>query len=226
MRRGHRGGEQVAVARPFRRLAAAMATNVTLQIYDRESDPLTAGLTRGRGNRTRARAAICATRPAQRDERAHERPSRSPSMPTTHATNTSERPSGAQGELRAGPDRRAHTSFCRPADDFCMLVGVMASASSSLHPAVADVTARVATRSEHTRAAYLERIAAAAAAGPARGALGCANLAHGVAACGARGAARCCARAARRTSRSSPPTTTCCRRTSRSRPTRRRCGGP
>ncbi len=53
-----------------------------------------------------------------------------------------------------------------------------------VHDAVAEVTERVAARSAETRAAYLERIAAAAAVGPARGDLGCANLAHGVAACG------------------------------------------
>lgn len=57
--------------------------------------------------------------------------------------------------------------------------------SSPLHPAVAAVTERIAARSAPTRSAYLERIAAAAAAGPARGQLGCANLAHGIAACGA-----------------------------------------
>ena len=56
---------------------------------------------------------------------------------------------------------------------------------SSLHPAVVEVTERVVARSAHTRAAYLERIAAAAERGPARGHLGCANLAHGLAACGA-----------------------------------------
>src|SRR3954451_7485467 len=55
----------------------------------------------------------------------------------------------------------------------------------SVHPAIAEVTARVAERSSASRSAYLERIRAAAATGPARGALGCANLAHGVAACGA-----------------------------------------
>ena len=46
------------------------------------------------------------------------------------------------------------------------------------------VTARISARSADTRAAYLERIRAAAAEGPARGELGCANLAHGFAACG------------------------------------------
>ena len=40
-------------------------------------------------------------------------------------------------------------------------------------------------RSANSRSAYLERIRAAAAEGPARGDLGCANLAHGFAACGA-----------------------------------------
>jgi phosphogluconate dehydratase len=54
-----------------------------------------------------------------------------------------------------------------------------------LHPAVAEVTKRVVARSVDTRAAYLERIAAAGERGPARGRLGCANLAHGLAACGA-----------------------------------------
>jgi phosphogluconate dehydratase len=55
----------------------------------------------------------------------------------------------------------------------------------SLHPTVAEVTARIAARSEPARNAYLERIRAAAVTGPARGHLGCANLAHGFAACGA-----------------------------------------
>ena len=54
-----------------------------------------------------------------------------------------------------------------------------------VHPVVNEVTARIAERSAHTRTAYLERIRAAAAEGPARGDLGCANLAHGIAACGA-----------------------------------------
>lgn len=58
-------------------------------------------------------------------------------------------------------------------------------AHTSLHPVVSEVTDRIAARSARTRAAYLERIAAAAAQGPARGQLGCANLAHGLAACGA-----------------------------------------
>ena len=54
----------------------------------------------------------------------------------------------------------------------------------SVHPVIAEVTARIAERSSVSRSAYLERIRAAAADGPARGALGCANLAHGFAACG------------------------------------------
>ncbi|MBC3192384.1 phosphogluconate dehydratase [Pseudonocardia sp. C8] len=57
-----------------------------------------------------------------------------------------------------------------------------------IHPVLAEVTARVTARSATTRAAYLERIRSAAdrgpAAGPHRESLGCANLAHGVAACG------------------------------------------
>ena len=54
-----------------------------------------------------------------------------------------------------------------------------------VHPVVREVTARISQRSANSRSAYLERIRAAAAAGPARGDLGCANLAHGIAACGA-----------------------------------------
>ncbi|MFW5418014.1 phosphogluconate dehydratase [Nocardiopsis sp. CNT-189] len=53
----------------------------------------------------------------------------------------------------------------------------------SLHPRIADVTEALAARSAASRAAYLERIRAAAEEGPARAALGCANLAHGIAAC-------------------------------------------
>jgi phosphogluconate dehydratase len=51
-----------------------------------------------------------------------------------------------------------------------------------LHPVVERVTCRIAARSAGSRAAYLERIAAAAVGGPARGRLGCANFAHGLAA--------------------------------------------
>ncbi|WP_019631343.1 phosphogluconate dehydratase [Actinomadura atramentaria] len=52
------------------------------------------------------------------------------------------------------------------------------------HPVLARVTDRIAARSADRRAAYLRRTAEARAAGPARGGLGCANLAHGFAACG------------------------------------------
>lgn len=48
-----------------------------------------------------------------------------------------------------------------------------------------EVTARISQRSEGSRSAYLERLEAARTQGPARGDLGCANLAHGIAACGA-----------------------------------------
>ncbi|MUL40670.1 phosphogluconate dehydratase [Streptomonospora sp. PA3] len=51
------------------------------------------------------------------------------------------------------------------------------------HPRIAEVTRRIAQRSAATRNAYLERMRAAAAEGPARAGLGCANLAHGFAAC-------------------------------------------
>ncbi|MBS1881946.1 MAG: phosphogluconate dehydratase [Actinobacteria bacterium] len=55
--------------------------------------------------------------------------------------------------------------------------------SSYLHPALEEVTAELAARSRSTRAAYLERLAASSAAGPARGAAGCSNRAHSMAAC-------------------------------------------
>jgi phosphogluconate dehydratase len=53
------------------------------------------------------------------------------------------------------------------------------------HPVLTDVTRRLTERSAATRGAYLERVRAAAQQGPARGGLGCANLAHGFAASGA-----------------------------------------
>ncbi|MBW8729044.1 MAG: phosphogluconate dehydratase, partial [Inquilinus limosus] len=49
---------------------------------------------------------------------------------------------------------------------------------------IAEVTERIARRSHDARSAYLDRIAKAAEAGPARRRLGCANFAHGFAACG------------------------------------------
>ena len=61
------------------------------------------------------------------------------------------------------------------------------TAAPEPHPVLAEVTDRVVARSAAGRAAYLERIRSAAAqgpAGPSRGSLGCANLAHGAAACG------------------------------------------
>lgn len=51
-----------------------------------------------------------------------------------------------------------------------------------LHPVLARVTERIVERSTDSRAAYLERVAGAAALGPARSRLACANLAHGFAA--------------------------------------------
>jgi len=52
-----------------------------------------------------------------------------------------------------------------------------------LHPVVRDVTERIRVRSAETRRRYLERIGGAARRRPARLDLGCANLAHGFAAC-------------------------------------------
>src|SRR5688500_1059930 len=51
----------------------------------------------------------------------------------------------------------------------------------SVHPVVAEVTARIAARSAAGRSAYLERIAQAHHEGPARGDMACSNLAHGFA---------------------------------------------
>src|SRR5699024_681011 len=58
------------------------------------------------------------------------------------------------------------------------------TAHPAIHPTVAEVTRRLAERSSQTRSAYLERIHAAVGRGPSRTSLGCANLAHGFAACG------------------------------------------
>ena len=56
------------------------------------------------------------------------------------------------------------------------------STDPTMNPVVAEVTARLVERSSTSRAAYLTRIRKAADRGPARGKLGCANLAHGFAA--------------------------------------------
>jgi len=57
-------------------------------------------------------------------------------------------------------------------------------ARTPVHPVVEAVTARITARSADTRAAYLERTAAARAEGSVRAGLACSNLAHGFAACG------------------------------------------
>jgi phosphogluconate dehydratase len=56
------------------------------------------------------------------------------------------------------------------------------SQQAGVHAVVEGVTRRIAARSAVRRAAYLERITAAAQRGPARGRLACANFAHGLAA--------------------------------------------
>ena len=56
---------------------------------------------------------------------------------------------------------------------------------TQLNARVAGVTERIAERSRASRRAYLDRIDAAVAKGPTRKRLGCANFAHGFAACGA-----------------------------------------
>lgn len=55
----------------------------------------------------------------------------------------------------------------------------------TLHPTIARVTDRIRARSQDVRGAYLERMARAASAGPARGHLACGNQAHAYAAMGA-----------------------------------------
>ncbi|MDE8349867.1 MAG: phosphogluconate dehydratase [Acidocella sp.] len=52
-----------------------------------------------------------------------------------------------------------------------------------VHPQIQHVTDRIIARSKIARTAYLQRIAQAGQAGPHRQALGCANQAHGFAAC-------------------------------------------
>jgi phosphogluconate dehydratase len=55
--------------------------------------------------------------------------------------------------------------------------------AQTLHPIVAEVTARLTDRSRQARARYLDRVALAAASAPPRSRIGCANLAHTFAAC-------------------------------------------
>jgi phosphogluconate dehydratase len=54
----------------------------------------------------------------------------------------------------------------------------------TIHDRIGEVTDRIARRSTDTRARYLDRLSRQAEQGPRRNKLGCANLAHGFAACG------------------------------------------
>ena len=54
---------------------------------------------------------------------------------------------------------------------------------SSVHARVGEVTERIVKRSHEARRRYLDRIDAASSAAPTRKKLGCANIAHGFAAC-------------------------------------------
>jgi phosphogluconate dehydratase len=58
------------------------------------------------------------------------------------------------------------------------------ASGTTLHARIGEVTERIQHRSQEGRRRYLDRIEAAAAAGPRRQSLGCANQAHGFAACG------------------------------------------
>ena len=60
----------------------------------------------------------------------------------------------------------------------------MSTGSRAINARLGDITQRIVERSRDTRGRYLDRIAAAAEAGPRRARLGCANQAHGFAACG------------------------------------------
>ena len=54
----------------------------------------------------------------------------------------------------------------------------------TIHARIGEVTERIVSRSHEGRSRYLDRIRAAASKQPVRKKLGCANLAHGFAACG------------------------------------------
>ena len=87
--------------------------------------------------------------------------------------------------------------------------------TTSLHARVGEVTERIVKRSRDRRRPYLDRIDHTIGKGPTRKKLGCANFAHGFAACGPED------KHALRDGdapiwRSSRPTTTCFRRISRS----------
>ena len=56
--------------------------------------------------------------------------------------------------------------------------------TATLHPVLAEVTARIEARSADSRAAYLARVEQAISDRPRRRRLSCGNLAHGYAACG------------------------------------------
>ncbi len=56
---------------------------------------------------------------------------------------------------------------------------------SALDARMGEVTERIAKRSRDSRRCYLDRVDAAASATPTRRKLGCANFAHGFAACSA-----------------------------------------
>ena len=53
----------------------------------------------------------------------------------------------------------------------------------TIHARIGDVTERIVKRSHDRRSRYLDRLHALAAKQPTRRKLGCANLAHGFAAC-------------------------------------------
>ena len=57
--------------------------------------------------------------------------------------------------------------------------------ASTLHARVGEVTERIVKRSRDRRRPYLDRIDHTIGKGPTRKKLGCANFAHGFAACGA-----------------------------------------
>ena len=96
--------------------------------------------------------------------------------------------------------RRAETLPARSGGKIHMTIQV--------HARVGEVTNRIIERSRPSRQAYLARLNSAVAKGPARKRLGCANLAHGFAACGT-GDKEALRKGTGPIWRSSPPITTC-----------------
>src|ERR1700723_3768146 len=98
-------------------------------------------------------------------------------------TQTRRRTCTARPKLRRSPvfvraRKRATSRFRRP------ILGKALAMMTSLHARVGEVTERIVKRSRDRRRPYLDRIDHTIGKGPTRKKLGCANFAHGFAACG------------------------------------------